>query len=128
MGAPDECWPSSARPSGRYPRVKLDGRDVTLHRLMYECFVGSIPDGLVIDHLCDNARCCNPAHLAAVTQRENVLRTAAPSAVNARKERCPRCGGAYKTYVWRSQTARVCRACDRAKLRRWRAHQKGHAA
>lgn len=41
------------------------------HRRSYEMFVGDIPDGLHIDHLCRNKRCVNPAHLEPVTHAEN---------------------------------------------------------
>lgn len=44
------------------------------HRFAYECFVGPIPDGLTIDHVCRNPRCVNPAHLEPVTLGENLRR------------------------------------------------------
>lgn len=44
------------------------------HRVYYERYIGPIPDGYVIDHLCRNRRCCNPAHLEPVTSRENIRR------------------------------------------------------
>ena len=44
------------------------------HRMAYEKWVGQIPSGLQIDHLCRNRRCVNPEHLEAVTGRENVRR------------------------------------------------------
>ena len=44
------------------------------HRWMYERAVGPIPAGYVIDHLCCNPSCVNPAHLEVVTQAENVHR------------------------------------------------------
>jgi hypothetical protein len=44
------------------------------HRWSYEHFVGPIPEGLTIDHLCHNTACVNPAHMEAVTNSENVRR------------------------------------------------------
>lgn len=41
------------------------------HRVSYEMANGPIPDSLVIDHICHNPPCVNPAHLRAVTQKEN---------------------------------------------------------
>lgn len=49
-------------------------RSTPAHRASYEAFVGPIPDGLTIDHLCRVTRCVNPAHLEAVTHAENVRR------------------------------------------------------
>ena len=50
---------------------------------------GPIPEGLVIDHLCRNRACVNPAHLEPVSQRENVMRSpVAEGAINAAKTHC----------------------------------------
>lgn len=44
------------------------------HRVSYREFVGPIPDGHHIDHLCRNHACCNPEHLEPVTHAENMRR------------------------------------------------------
>lgn len=41
------------------------------HRFAYEATVGPIPEGKEIDHQCQNKLCVNPAHLRAVTHKEN---------------------------------------------------------
>lgn len=60
----------------------------TVHRIAYEAFVGPVPAGLHLDHLCRVRRCVNPYHLEAVAQRVNSLRGESFSAINARKTHC----------------------------------------
>lgn len=58
-----------------YGRVWIGNRKTKkAHRQYYERYVGLIPDGLTIDHLCRNKRCVNPAHLEAVSADENARR------------------------------------------------------
>jgi hypothetical protein len=92
----------------------------TGHRVAYELYVGPIPEGLVIDHLCRNRGCVNPAHMEPVTRGENVRRGEAPSAVSVRENRCQR-GHEFtpeNTFI-RSNRAgkRECRECIRARDR-----------
>lgn len=47
---------------------------VRAHRWSYENFVGPIPAGLQIDHLCRNRKCVEPAHLDPVTALINTQR------------------------------------------------------
>lgn len=59
------------------------------HQHAYALGVGPIPEGKVVDHLCNIRHCVRPSHLQAKTQRENTLRSEiAPAAVNARKTEC----------------------------------------
>jgi hypothetical protein len=46
-------------------------RQIMAHRFAYEYLVGPIPDGLEIDHRCNNRRCVNPNHLRVTTRKEN---------------------------------------------------------
>lgn len=84
------------------------------HRRSYELFVGSIPDGLVLDHLCRNAACVNPDHLEPVTQRENVRRGLKGEMLTICKNGHPY--DLENTYR-RKNGQRDCRACKRERER-----------
>lgn len=84
------CWDwRAAKNAWGYGLLNIKGHSSKrAHRVFYELFVGEIPEGLVIDHLCKNRSCVNPAHLEAVTQKENLMRGDAPTSKNARKIFC----------------------------------------
>jgi hypothetical protein len=73
---PDDCWPWTAASTKGYGVFGVGGRLVYAHRFAYEVEVGPIPENLVIDHLCENTLCVNPAHLEAVPHAVNVERSA----------------------------------------------------
>ena len=91
------------------------------HRVSYEWFVGSIPEGLQVDHLCRVRNCVNPDHLEAVTRKENILRGISASALNAQKTNCKRNHPLTEenTYV-RPNGARNCKVCRLEKQRKYR--------
>lgn len=125
---PTGCWEfTGARDRQGYGRLMgLDQVTRFAHRLSYELFVGPIPDGLQIDHLCNNPPCVSPAHLRPATARQNTLRSQSPSALRARQTHCKR-GHAFdriNTYI-DPLGRRNCRACGRE----WaRARARGGAA
>lgn len=117
----EQCWIWQGPTNGHgYGAFRDLGFFTSAHRFAYETRNGAIPPGLVIDHLCRTPRCVNPAHLEAVTQRENVLRGDGPAAVNALKTHCPQ-GHAYtpeNIYTPPGAARRVCRSCMAAKSAR----------
>ncbi len=99
-----------------YGRIWIGQRtSYRAHRAAYAVAHGGIPDGMVIDHLCRNPKCCNPDHLEAVPPRENVRRGVGASAKNARKTHCVNGHpyGGEDTFMEGSR--RKCRICERAR-------------
>jgi hypothetical protein len=113
------CWEWQAfRERDGYGRFRL-GKHQLAHRVSYLMFVGSIPDGLVIDHIC-RVRCCvNPVHLRAVTNRENILAegSLAFSKANSAAVQCPRGHDLVEPNLIPGSLRRgfrACLACNRA--------------
>lgn len=107
------CWTwTAARTRDGHGRFRTPTSHVLAHRWSYERLVGPIPEGLVLDHLCRNPPCVNPAHLEPVTAEENVARGTGPSAANAAKTHCPRGHEYSEANTRRRNGRRHCRACD----------------
>lgn len=68
------CWDWDGATNGAYGHSDPRHGDCLAHRAVYKKVVGDIPDGKVIDHVCRNKLCVNPAHMEVVTQKENVHR------------------------------------------------------
>lgn len=69
------CWVWVGRKNRNgYGRACWQGKEPVAHRLVYELVVGTIPEGMFLDHLCRNRACCNPEHLEPVTPQVNTLR------------------------------------------------------
>lgn len=81
-----------------------------LHRFTYEHWIGPIPRGLDLDHLCRNRQCVNPDHLEPVTKGENVARGQSPQAVANRTGLCKRGHSLADAYVSK-RGQKHCRRC-----------------
>ena len=81
------CWLWQRSTNNRgYGTVRgIGGKPEMVHRLVYECLKGPIPDGLTLDHnrSCVGRNCCNPDHLTPKSLHQNIL-----SGGNARKTVC----------------------------------------
>lgn len=126
----DECWPWTASRSRegygmfRVAKAGESGAHMTgAHRVAYTLYIGEIPPGFQIDHLCRVRECVNPYHLDAVSQRENLLRGNGLPGINHRKTHCLRGHPLegdnikYKRSP-RGRLWRACRTCDVERQRR----------
>jgi len=129
------CWNWTAAIANKgYGVWTYQQKYIHAHRVMYSWLVAPLPTGdrgpgsLTLDHLCRNRRCCNPAHLQAVTRGENVLRGEGVTAQAKRRTHCKR-GHPLPEQPNRTDTiGRVCVVCHRdwhrEKARRNRADER----
>lgn len=123
-----ECWLwlKSKYLSG-YGVIAINSRATPAHRVSYQEFIGPIPEGLQLDHLCRVRHCVNPEHLEPVTQRENILR-APYTAIDLQREKthCPQ-GHSYigeNLYIAPKTGGRGCRVCRSSHASRYRQKMK----
>ncbi len=96
---PDGCWQwTGSLVQKGYGQIRQKGKGLRAHRVAYEMFVGTIPQGMFIHHKCRNRGCVNPA------------------AQNARKTHCDR-GHAFD-YSYPGRNKRACSTCHRQRVRR----------
>lgn len=125
------CWQWLGKPhkSGYGRHSPATGAIVYAHRYSYTLLVGPVPEDLQLDHLCRNTMCVRPDHLDPVTQRENIARSEAATAINGRKTHCdaghPLVGDNLHVYLIRATgtLGRRCRACGAERAREYRARR-----
>lgn len=120
----DACWSwDGAHFAQGYAETWDGARPLYAHRVAHEIWVGKIPAGYEVDHLCHtmecqlttdcpHRECINPKHLIAVPPRDNNMRSNSMSAQHARKTHCRR-GHPYdekNTHIT-PRGSRSCRAC-----------------
>lgn len=69
----DSCWEWTAALRAGYGCMKVAGKVENCHRIAFTLAYGSVPDGMVVAHKCDNKKCCNPNHLEAITFQQNAI-------------------------------------------------------
>lgn len=117
-GHPCWDWKGGKMPLGYGNFLGPRGKVMGAHRAAYELYVGPIPAGMSLDHLCRRPSCVNPSHLEVVTHRENVLRGEAITAKNAKKTHCLR-GHPFdeentRIRKYANRKGRACKTCDKA--------------
>lgn len=88
------------------------------HRWAWEHFVGAIPEGMTIDHLCTNKLCVNPEHMEVVSGATNASRR------HGNRVFCPKGHSMADAYVRPDGDGRQCRSCIRERTKKkWDARQ-----
>lgn len=74
----NNCWLWKGATSGKgkgagrgYGRMSVNGYTSAVHRVMYVCVNGYLPNKIQVDHICNNRLCCNPEHLQQVSCKKN---------------------------------------------------------
>lgn len=111
----ESCWVWTAAMDGHgYGAFWYQRKVAKAYRAAYEMFVGPVPEGMQLDHLCRNRACVNPAHLEPVSQQVNIARGASPSAISVRTNACSRGHDLSSAAVRRPDGRRYCGECRRA--------------
>ncbi|RBY95070.1 HNH endonuclease [Blastococcus sp. TBT05-19] len=108
------CWLWTGVPVHGYGYIRIGKRKVQAYRVNYERWIGPIPHGAVIDHLCRVRACVRPDHLEPTTYSQNTVRSPIHgSQVKAARGECP-AGHPFderNTYRRPGTNVRQCRAC-----------------
>ena len=117
-GLDTHCWVWQG-PVSRdgYGIISYNSKPNLTHRVSYIVNKGPIPEGLELDHLCRNRRCCNPDHLDPVSHKENVRRGKTGEVNSHRQRSKTECKHGHpfdaKNTYYRSRGSRGCRTCNR---------------
>ena len=120
VGLPGVCWVWTGKRKSRngYGRIRINGHEIVVHRLLYQVFVASVSVRTVLDHKCRNRACCNPGHLEPMCGKRNTLIGVGPTAVNAGKIVCLRGHPLKGRNVYKYNGKRECRTCKAVRRKR----------
>lgn len=122
------CWVWNGKVDRAGYAMPLHNRGLRYrpHQWAYILTHGPVPPRLELDHLCNVKACCNPAHLEAVTHKENLRRK------RLHHTHC-RHGHPFSventTIVYRDDGKRYerrCRICEKERSRRFRERHPGY--
>lgn len=119
-----QCWEWKAGKNrqgyAKFREGATGSKTISGHCFSYKYFIGKIPSGLQLDHLCCNKSCVNPWHLEPVTGAENTFRGPSP---NRNKTHCKKGHKFTDINTWiegptkNGRFMRHCRTCMRIRSR-----------
>ena len=136
-GKPCDEWTGAIEKTG-YGRRKVGGKMWMAHRYAYYLAHGSIDPDLVIDHLCHNRACVEPAHLDQTTREANSARHIPncpcgyhTGRITQRGEHAAECKNGHDLTLPGARSSRArngCRRCHNERMRSYRARQRAMRA
>ena len=123
------CWHWTGWSSrDGYGRFQVRTKGPMAHRFGYEMLVGPIPEGLTLDHLCNNPGCVNPEHLVPATVVDNVMRGNGACVRNSKRTHCPKGHPLSGDNLIPSRLpSRGCLTCHREVCRQYMRRKRGAA-
>jgi hypothetical protein len=112
---PAECWPWIAYVNAfGYARFRVASVPTPAQRVAYELYVGEIPPGHDVHHVCGVRHCMNPVHLEVV-RHDDHCRLTDGGAYNRRKTHCPQGHPYDEANTYRHSSGRQCQTCRQAR-------------
>jgi hypothetical protein len=109
------CWLwTGACDTGGYGQRSVNGKQVLVHRWLFETLIGPIPRGYVPDHVCRVRRCVNLDDMIIKTSRDNTLSGDTIPARYAARTHCSRGHpfSGHNLMLRKDGTGRRCRLCN----------------
>lgn len=119
--APNGCWIwTGTIGRGGYGRFTVNKRADYAHRVGYRMFVGEIPEGKELNHICRQPDCVNWRHLEPLTRRDHIMKTPGSAGrTHALQTHCRR-GHPFDdaNTAFTKAGSRLCKECGRVRHRR----------